>query len=667
MMLGVPLPARVVGHPVPRVVPATWPVSAQILASGLEIAFINDASIPRKDSYGAVGPGSLFQDINDGLLRLQSDGVPAAIFANVNRGILIEEAGGLNSAHTALSTPLGSIASQIIRWLSNPPLVGHGQETGAVETVVPVNPLSPHYGQFRVSIPGARRRLIIHTIFLDVLSLLEPRPGAGGPVVDFSTPVPQVAEYHTLGNLVSIETTRDETTAGRLVIKFAEPTRWGEGGCRHHVTGALCEAYARCPFAQNARWLHADSLRHRFLDALRGAEVAAGRRFTYRDLLGHVSLTVLGEPEEEWLGGMHPCDWSRGQNLAVSGGNKGAIVKLASHRLYANLFASSFENGRRVFERERGRDTVYGGVKALLAGAGETPRLPAFERAFHEIDPARDTESWGGIRGRALDAVEALDVFAPSEQVAQWQELPAEAHSEIEVLLDHSVREEIASELERGSRLERSSRASDNRVRILRRWRSTLLLRQVGLALGHLGFGSAIQAWLAEQENALRQGSRLTLGDGIYNLIIPSGGGGRVFLAPLRPRTHCLSGDLPADTLLISVTTTDLIVVIVPQGDTLVAEVQINQARERLGPLVLATLVIDLPVAREAILHADGDTRSFTEIGYTAFARIERARASLISRERMKYTPIYFTDETERIYKLSGNPSGPVPLKVQRT
>ena len=157
----------------------------------------------------------------------------------------------------------------------------------------------------------------------------------------------------------------------------------------------------------------------------------------------------------------------------------------------------------------------------------------------------------------------------------------------------------------------------------------------------------------------------MKLGDGIHNLVIPPSKGGHVFLAPGRPRTYCIS-DVPAETLLVSVATTDLVLAIVSHGDTLVAEVQMNRVRERKPPQLLASLVIDLAVAREAILHQDGDSRSFTEIGYTAFARIERARASLISRHRMRAMPVHFTDRTEQLYKVSPNPGGPVPLRVQK-
>jgi hypothetical protein len=583
--------------------------------------------------------------------------LPVALFASVNRGILVEETRGLEGQHAALNTPEGKLASELVRWLAKPPaesVLGNG----SIETTVGVAPLAPQYGQCKLTLPG-NRRIVIHAIFLDVLSLLEPRPGEGQPVVDFSSAPPLVASYRTLGSLRSMHVSRDETTAGRLVKEFMQDDKWLGGGCRDPATGEACEAFPTCPFAQNASWLRHDSLRQRFLDAMRAAEIAAGRRFTYRDLLGHVSLALLGQPEEAWLGGTSPCKWSSQQKQHAAEGKKQSAVALQFHRLYVNLFGSGLAESKLFSERAVGVDSVFGAVKARRERSGEATRIQSFERAFQDIDPACDTDPWDGMRGKALDAVESLDVQSPSEQLSQWPGIPAETLCKIEFDLDHLLREEIISELTNGSR------PSARRVRALRRWRSTLMLRQVGLALGNLNFGTAIHAWLAEQENALCSGPRMKLGDGLANLIIPLQVNQRAFLAPFRPRTFCLS-QLPPDTVLVSVATTDLVVVVRPQGDTLVAEVQLSRARERKAPQTLAGLVIDLAVAREALLHGDGDVRSFTEIGYTAFARIERARASLISRARLRTMPAYFTDPAGQPFRVSANPGGGVPLRAER-
>jgi hypothetical protein len=434
---------------------------------------------------------------------------------------------------------------------------------------------------------------------------------------------------------------------------------WSNGGCRDAVSGELCDAFGKCPFAQNRGWLSNSFLRQRFLDALRAAEIAAGRRFTYRELLEHYSLAILGRAEANWLKGIHPCEWSSGLHQKIqSDGSQEAVCTLSLHRIYLNLFSNRdvLGDGRRL-EQALDKDRVYRALRQALSVASETSRPEAFENAFRTIDPARDTDPWDGARRRALDAVESLEVLPPSTQISQWAPpLEVDVHSDLESDLDRCLSGEILSELQSGHR------TSTNRVRVLRRWRTVALLRQVGLALGRFSFGDAIQAWLAEQENALREGPRQRLGDGIGRLILPEGAQAKVFIAPLRPRTYCLA-ELPAATILSMVPVNDLKVVIVADGDSLIAEVQVLRQRE--APFVLAKLIIDLPIAREALLHAEQVSRAFTEIGDTAFARIERARASLISRERSGRTAVYFTDPLGKLFVLAPAAGGGAALKVQ--
>lgn len=658
--LGVSLPPRAPGNPVPRTIPLDWPTTAHPLPNGLEIAFVNDASIPRQDVPGdGSSPGSLFHDLANALDRTVR-GKPTSLFANVNRGILIEERGGLRGVTDWTAEPADRrLAGAVIQWLAGP-----SDEADGLENILRPSPERPHYGQFTVPLTTASGQpltVCVRVVFLDMLSLLEPKPGAGSPVVNFATSPPEVAQYLTLGRLVSQDVTRDNTVAGSLLTLYADAARWEGGGCKDPGSGQLCSAHGLCPFAQNALWLREPALRHRFLDTLRGAEIAANRRLTYRDLLGHVSLAVIGTPEEHWLTGKHPCQWvaDNYQHIQSGAGQKAATVRLARHRIYANLYpGGGFQVTRDVAGRTLKEDSVFSSIIDLLVPAGEAARLQPFETAFTEIDPARDTESWEGLRKRVLDAVESLDILSPAEQVVSWSELPAAASSEIEKQLDRVLREEIAVELPKGTR------ASISRVRVLRRWRAVMLLRHVGTALGHLRYAEAIGAWLAEQESALLGGQRLRLGDGINNLIIPAGTGGKVFMAPLRPRTYCITGDLPRETLLVTVQTNELDVSIVAQGDALVAEVRIRQKGAPTDPL--ATLAIDLAVARESLLHADGKTNAFTEIGDTAFARIERARASLISRERLRRINAWFTDNRGEPFQLLPSPAATAALRVQR-
>jgi len=665
--LGVTLPPRTPRQPAPRTIPDGpdgWPTRAHPLANGLGIAFINDASIPRP-SVPADGstPGSLFHDVADALART-ARGEFTSLFANVNRGILVEERGGLRAvADWATETESRRLAAGLIHWLASQGDTGDGP-------VTVINPTSmrPQYGQFKLSLAtaaGLTVTVFVHVVFLDVLSLLEPTPGSGGPVVSFESDPPEVAQYLTLGRLrlVSLDTTRDNTIAGSLVQLCAAPDRWEADGCRDSNTRQLCAAHSHCPFAQNARWLHEQTLRHRFLDTLRAAEIAANRRLTYRDLLGHVSLAVIGPPEQEWLKNKHPCEWVANQHQAVSTeatDQKSATVRLARHRIYTNLYpGSGFAVTRDLAEKRlSSSDRVFNAVLDHLLPSGEAARIQPYEKAFAEID--RDTETWGTLRKRALDAIEALDIESPSDQMTAWAELPAAAGSDIELKLDTVLREEIAGELSQGSG------AAVARVRALRRWRAAMLLRHVGTAHGFVRYADAIEGWLAEQESALRLPVLPQhLSRGISNLILPlpTRGPVRVFMAPLRPRTYCLSDDLPKETVLVAVPVNEIFVSIAAHGDALTAELWLRQGVNR--PEKLASLAIDLSVARESLLHAMGRTSSFTEIGDTAFARIERARASLISRDRLRSLNAWFTNEHGEPFELRSSTAS-AALRVQR-
>jgi hypothetical protein len=656
--LDLALPARASGQPVPRTIPIGWPANRQPLASGLSPAFVNDASIPRPAGTGTNSTGSLQQDICDAL-RETTEGRATALFVNVNRGILVEECASIG---TPTGTPADLLAGGILRWLSAP------QDSLAVEGLSAVSlpsPTAPYYAQLRVELSalGIESCVVIHVVFLDVLSLFEPRPGAATKAIDFSASPPTAAKYQTFGRLISDDITRDDTTAGGLLKSYVELARWQDGGCKDPGTGTPCQAAATCPFAQNAGWLQHAALRHRFLDTLRAAEIAAARRFSYRDLLGHVSLAIIGPPRPEWLLGTHPCSWVADHHQRATSGTTDqatpAIVELAKTRIYENLFPTAgFPVDKRSASYKHQQGHVFNTILADLIPSSEPARLQPFERAFTDIDPARDTDRWDGVRTKVLDAIESLDISPPSQQLIDLLLLPAAAISDIERMIDTVVSQEIASDMPKGKD------ASNARVRILRRYRATMLLRQVGLANGRVRFLPAFEAWLEEQENALNSRPRRRLGDGINNLILPSDESGKVYLAPFRPRTYCLSGELPKNTLLVLVSVNELNVNIVAHGDALTAEVQVIRSNQ--VPEKLAGLTIDLAVAREALLHSPKKSVSFTEIGDTAFARIERARASLISRERLRTLSPAFTDDRAVRFNVTPNPVGQPPLRIQQ-
>jgi hypothetical protein len=78
-----------------------------------------------------------------------------------------------------------------------------------------------------------------------------------------------------------------------------------------------CDSRLLCPFRQNASWLREEGTRAALVRLLRRAELATGRRLTFRDSLSMAPNLMIGEwtdfgPAE------HPCDWVRDRVEIIS-------------------------------------------------------------------------------------------------------------------------------------------------------------------------------------------------------------------------------------------------------------------------------------------------------------------------------------------------------------
>jgi hypothetical protein len=285
----------------------------------------------------------------------------------------------------------------------------------------------------------------------------------------------------------------------------------------------------------------------------------------------------------------------------------------------------------------------------------DAPRVRAFEQAFNLIDPARDTDSWGGLRATILDIVEAMDVSPPANEIQGLEGWNDAASSEIERQLDAVVPGEVIAELGRG-------REASGRAQLLRKWRAVLLLRQAGLALGWLPYKTVIQSWLSEHQAALGSRPSGDLRLGLNNLVLPSHA--ELNLAPFRPRTMELGSSLPANCVAVSLLERDLRLELVADGDTLSAELRLAAVQGGTAETV-AKLPIDLRIAREALLNVDGPSGSFTEIGEAAFARIERARAALVSGRYLASARLLFSDAAGQAWEIVPQASGASPFRLQ--
>ncbi len=645
--LRVSLPARASGDPAPRTVPEQWPDTGLPVVPGLEIAFINDASIPRPESLLAGGATSLFKDVTDGLGRLEAGRVPVVLFGNVNRGILVEELAACDRGTNSETSTNARLAVGVLKWLAKPhERSASGQDHITVS--VPSEPATRYYAQIVIPPQESRTQaLVVHALFLDTLSLVEPSPGDNRSI-DFSSDPPVPARYSPLGGLEPGQGTRFDTVAGERTRHWTQVSLWQEGGCAS-PQGSVCDAYPRCPFAQNATWLRQPALLESFLGLLRSVEVVAGRRLTYRDLLAHLSLAVLGVPEEDWLEGVHPCQWVESLDRESQ---PSSLASLVHHRIYVNLFPRPSSDGWKKISGSAGSGgTVYREVRQRFVEGDETEGTP-FQISFHKVDPALDADSWDGLRGRIIDICEASDVEVPAVQLSRLAELVPDAHSELELAVDQVTSSEVARELTA------TAKASSDRVRLLRKWRAVLLLRQAGLATGNFSFRGTVVAWLREQRIALNELPGSALQVGLGNLILPkiplTGRQDHILILPFRPRTYALNALPPPETVFAAIPHGDLKIAMLADGDKLLAELLMVGIRS-VAPI--AEVVVDFSIAREGVLRSTGDTAGFTEIGYAAFARIERARAALVGRKRAESLPLYVVGSAGDLVRVEMNPS----------
>lgn len=575
--------------------------------NGAAVVLINDASIPRED---VVGKGSLGIDLTEALDEVRT-GRRVLLFANVNRGILVEERNAANEADA------NSDAANLLHWLND---VAAGLEA---------DPATNYYSRRVVAV--GERRIVVHVLSLDALSLFEPQPAAGarGAALDFSAgDDPVVAPYRPVGGLQIARGARSLAAAAVLTSDVAAPERWDLQGC------SSCVARELCPFRANAAWLADDELRAGFLDTFRAAEVAAGRRMTYRDLLATLSTAIIGPNELAWDDGVHPCEWVA--DLAENG-SAFAIGQLARHRIYASIFPPPDPNAWRRLGRGAIRaDSLYQVVLTDFGPARAGERPGPFAAGLLKLDPSASVDEWEGRRASVLDAAEAMHVEPP---LGGLSHLPDAAVCELDRRIDGFVLNYLQDEAE-------DSAAGRQRAPQVRKWRSMTLLRQVGLAGGWIADFEAVDAWLSAQEATLAQGTAGALLQGLRRLLIPAGG--VLYLAPFRPRTRSFDGTLPATTVLVARQSSEISVELKASRDSLQFLLRLAGSGHSDGLLV----PVDLDLTREALVVARSN-QGFTDLPDQAIARVERVLASLIARKRAPAPP-HVTDAEGRLFRLRG-------------
>jgi hypothetical protein len=152
---------------------------------------------------------------------------------------------------------------------------------------------------------------------------------------------------------------------------------------------------------------------------------------------------------------------------------------------------------------------------------------------------------------------------------------------------------------------------------------------------------------------------------GLTNLILPrvelNAAQHYILVLPFRPRTYALTALPEPLSAFVAIPHSDLRVRMVADSDRLIAELSIVGATE-VKPI--AEVVVDFAIAREGLIQATGDFTGFTEIGYGAFARIERARAALVGRKQTEELLLHVVSSSGDHFHLEPNPTGTPPLRA---
>jgi hypothetical protein len=592
--LGIELPPSSPEKPTSRTFPEAWLSGAYPLGDH-QIVFINDASIDRP---AAMGGGGLGIDIVETLEALEN-GRRVVLFANVNRGVLVDELarGG------AVDEGLHAQAGEIVRFLA-----GTAQTDG--------RSVSPFYRTSTYKTGGLAAR--VHAISLDILSLLEPSPGVAGATLQIAGASPVAAPYRTIGHLhrKGSEPRRCRTPAGELLADLVSEARWS--GCAEH-----CAASDLCPFQANAKWLREQELAAFYLDTLRAAEISSGWRMTYRELLAEFAAALLGPVEPEWSQGGDPCEWVRDRTPGAEG-DLSAALSLSTHRIYASVFGppALAMADLDAFRGSKGPLGVVGGYVA-----GNTGRAPRVASAVGALRPSRDTSVWqsGAEADLKLSATERVETMAVAESAlpSAWASgspsMLKAAHSAVEEALDTALRARVLAAYAD------PEAALPSEVRLLLKVRLHLLLNQIGLATGQIHKRDEVSLFLSAQRALLnKERPPEKFADGLKNLIL---GSGEVNLFSPRASTN----EAPPGSSRVSVElATNIATNITIEGDQLVLKID-----DAAG----GGIPISFDLLREALVAAEPGS-GFTDIPEIQLARIERARARLVSRDAARQLPL---------------------------
>lgn len=511
------------------------------------VVVVNDATISRDD--GADAP--LVADVEEAVARQD------LLLANVNRGILFEELAGASPG----------LGREVVIWLAD-------RSGGDANS---------EYVRARTFEVDGRRWPVV-AVMMDVCSLLEARPEAaitagGEPSSVLVDPKP-----YSVVRLSKRGPAHDRTTAAGPVVEELLGRVPDPSSLRVHD-----------PFAANLRSLRVDGIRSGVLCMLRAAEIASGRRLTYRELWGSVARLLIGDSPSRSRDGdpMSAVPVAPPSELDE-------VLRLAGLRFHQSLFAAS--------------------PGALVEGTSQ--RFDPVTALTRHVDPVKDARPGATDRnghGWASPVLEAFAGHATGE--SPLKALTSTSQIEPDQLgvtsFDWWLDQQVVAHLQPGL-------LADNVRRQLVAWYGEYLLRLYAVAIGVPAFEEEVEAWTRAWRSASNGQLPQNLEESLRTLLFPSTGTrpGEGFLIPvLAARAEPLGRVAGEPTLAAGI----------PSGWALRSRSVGDQLSVvlRLEGVDMVELDLDFAMVREALACRAG-TEGVTEYTDSASPRLERFRSTLL-------------------------------------
>lgn len=530
-----------------------------------QLLLINDATISRPGDGGQTAP--LLQDLREAASRGNH------VVANVNRGILFEE--------RAADPGPDDAVRQLLDWLHQGPARGG-------TAVRQLDAQSDYLTLLELEVEPGAQSIRVVVVRMDACSLFEPRPTVRLTATDGDSKN-LLAPYKITRLSKRGEKLASTTTAGPVLGAFVGQLPDPPEGPAN-------------PIAANATSMRSIRSQSAMLTLLRCAEIATSRRFTYRELWGAVSLSLVGDLPQR-IAGQTPSEWldvnTAARNVADQG-ELAAYVDAAQLRAHVSLF---------------------GARPSPLSSWSRAVRGPVVE-ALSTIDPVRDARPGNGGHAEGW-ASPVLDAFVSR----------GSGESPLEALVDadgDAIAHYVTSfdwELDQVFvRYREPQVLSDRESRALESWYGEYLLRLYAFAKGIPAFSQEIGAWTELWTSAATgQASEQDLMQRLRALLLPPHQPGQMNSPLVVPafaaRTEPVTARVERPTFVASMLP-QWNLVPHAEGDDLFIEL-------RDGADALVSLHMDFAMIRETFACEDGHP-GITEHAASAAPRLERFRSSLL-------------------------------------